>query len=138
MPITSAAAAASLYLGDRRLRPGETLPRFVEIVAKAENGDNRSRRTLEQIGDYLGIGIANAVPRAERGTAIGVRLTGNRLAQLILPSLLGTLAGAAGLAALFWTLGAVLAGGALMVLRTPFDDRGAGPVHDGETLASSG
>ena len=97
------------------------------------------------LGLGLGLGqpmtiawIANAVPRAERGTAIGVRLTGNRLAQLILPSLLGTLAGAAGLAALFWTLGAVLAGGALMVLRTPFDDRGAGPVHDGETLASSG
>ena len=57
----SAAAAASLYLGDRRLRPGESLPRFVEIVAKAENGDNRSRRTLEQIGDYLGIGIANVI-----------------------------------------------------------------------------
>jgi len=57
----SAAAAASLYLGDRRLRPGETLPRFVEIVAKAENGDTRSRRTLEQIGDYLGIGIANVI-----------------------------------------------------------------------------
>jgi len=57
----SAAAAASLYLGDRRLRPGETLPRFGEIVAKAENGDNRSRRTLKMIGDYLGIGIANVI-----------------------------------------------------------------------------
>jgi predicted NBD/HSP70 family sugar kinase len=57
----SAAAAASLYLGDRRLRPSETLPKFVEIVAKAENGDNRSRRTLEMIGDYLGIGIANVI-----------------------------------------------------------------------------
>ena len=57
----SAASAASLYLGDRPLRPGETLPRFVEIVAKAENGDIRSRRTLEKIGDYLGIGIANVI-----------------------------------------------------------------------------
>lgn len=57
----SAAAAASLYLGDRPLRHNETLPRFVEIVAKAENGDNRSRRTLEMIGDYLGIGIANVI-----------------------------------------------------------------------------
>lgn len=57
----SAAAAASLYLGDRPIRRGETLPRFVEIVAKAENGDNRSRRTLEMIGDYLGIGIANVI-----------------------------------------------------------------------------
>jgi predicted NBD/HSP70 family sugar kinase len=57
----SAAAAASLYLGDRSLRPGETVPRFVEIVAKADNGDNRSRRTLEMIGNYLGIGIANVI-----------------------------------------------------------------------------
>jgi predicted NBD/HSP70 family sugar kinase len=57
----SAASAASLYLGDRPIRPGETLPRFVEIVAKAENGDVRSRRTLEKIGDYLGIGIANVI-----------------------------------------------------------------------------
>lgn len=57
----SAAAAASLYHGDRPIRRGETLPRFVEIVAKAENGDNRSRRTLEMIGDYLGIGIANVI-----------------------------------------------------------------------------
>lgn len=57
----SAASAASLYVGDRPLRRGETLPKFVEIVAKAENGDNRSRRTLEMIGDYLGIGIANVI-----------------------------------------------------------------------------
>jgi predicted NBD/HSP70 family sugar kinase len=57
----SAASAASLYLGDRPLRPGETPPRFVEIVGKAENGDTRSRRTLEKIGDYLGIGIANVI-----------------------------------------------------------------------------
>jgi predicted NBD/HSP70 family sugar kinase len=57
----SAASAASLYLGDRPLRRGETLPKFIEIVAKAENGDNRSRRTLEMIGDYLGIGIANVI-----------------------------------------------------------------------------
>lgn len=57
----SAASAASLYLGDRRLRPGETLPRFVEIVGRAENGDTRSQRTLEKIGDYLGIGIANVI-----------------------------------------------------------------------------
>ena len=57
----SAAAGASLYLGDRPPARGESIPRFVEIVAKAENGDNRSRRTLEKIGDYLGIGIANVI-----------------------------------------------------------------------------
>lgn len=57
----SAASAASLYLGDRPPGRGESIPRFVEIVSKAENGDNRSRRTLEKIGEYLGIGIANVI-----------------------------------------------------------------------------
>lgn len=57
----SAASAASLYLGDRLLRPHESLPRFVEIVSKAENGETRAQRTLEKIGDYLGIGIANVI-----------------------------------------------------------------------------
>jgi predicted NBD/HSP70 family sugar kinase len=57
----SAASAASLYMGDRPPRGGETVPRFVEIVSKAENGDIRSRKTLEKIGDYLGIGIANVI-----------------------------------------------------------------------------
>ncbi len=57
----SAAAAANLYLGDRPPGPGETVPRFVEIVGKAEVGDVRSKKTLERIGDYLGIGIANVI-----------------------------------------------------------------------------
>lgn len=57
----SAAAAASLYLGDRSPRPNEPILRFVEIVSKAENGEIRARRTLEMIGDYLGIGIANVI-----------------------------------------------------------------------------
>ena len=57
----SAASAASLYLGDRPPARGESVPRFVEIVSKAEVGDGRSRKTLEKIGDYLGIGIANVI-----------------------------------------------------------------------------
>ncbi len=57
----SAASAASLYTGDRPLRSTESMPRFVEIVAKAENGEVRAQRTLEKIGDYLGIGIANVI-----------------------------------------------------------------------------
>lgn len=57
----SAASAASLYTGDRPLRPNETLPRFVEIVAKATGGEIRAQRSLEKIGDFLGIGIANVI-----------------------------------------------------------------------------
>lgn len=57
----SAASAASLYLGDRPPARGESIPRFNEIVSKAENGDIRSRRTLEKIGDHVGLGIANVI-----------------------------------------------------------------------------
>jgi predicted NBD/HSP70 family sugar kinase len=57
----SAASAASLYLGDRPPARGESIPRFYEIVSKAENGDIRSRRTLEKIGEHLGLGLANVV-----------------------------------------------------------------------------
>ena len=57
----SASSASSLYLGDRPPGRGESVPRFVDIVNKASNGENRARRTLEKIGDYLGIGIANVV-----------------------------------------------------------------------------
>ncbi len=57
----SAASAASLYLGDRPPARNESIPRFNEIVSKAENGDIRSRRTLEKIGDHLGLGIANVI-----------------------------------------------------------------------------
>lgn len=82
------------------------------------------------LGFGLGVGqpmtiawVANGVPRQERGTAIGVRLTGNRLGQLVLPSIFGTIAGAAGLSAMFLVLAVGLGAGAVMVWRTEFDDR---------------
>lgn len=82
------------------------------------------------LGFGLGVGqpmtiawVANRVPREERGTAIGVRLTGQRLGQLMLPSILGAIAGAAGLSAMFLILAASLMAGAVMVWRTEFDDR---------------
>jgi predicted NBD/HSP70 family sugar kinase len=57
----SASSAASLYAGDRRhTRDGGAL-RFVDIVARAEAGERRAQVTLERIGDYLGIGIANII-----------------------------------------------------------------------------
>jgi predicted NBD/HSP70 family sugar kinase len=57
----SASAASSLYTGDRVQLGGQTPPRFVEIVARAEGGELRARRTLERLGEYLGIGIANVI-----------------------------------------------------------------------------
>jgi len=49
------------YSGDRIQMRGEKPPRFVEIVARAENGELRVRATLERIGEYLGIGISNVI-----------------------------------------------------------------------------
>ncbi len=57
----SASAASSLYTGDRANFGGETPPRFIEIVNRAEAGEIRAQRTLEKIGEYLGIGIGNMI-----------------------------------------------------------------------------
>jgi predicted NBD/HSP70 family sugar kinase len=53
----SAASTAALYAGDRV----QTSPRFAEIVARAEAGERRAQATLEQVGEYLGIGIGNVI-----------------------------------------------------------------------------
>ena len=56
----SASSASALYTGDRPSVKDRTL-RFVDIVSRAEGGETRARRTLEKIGHYLGIGIANVI-----------------------------------------------------------------------------
>lgn len=56
----SASAAASLYLGDRP-QFGVAKPRYIEIVSRAEAGELRAKRTLEHMGEYLGIGIGNVI-----------------------------------------------------------------------------
>ena len=57
----SAASASTLYMGDRVQLGGQGAPRFVEIVARAEGGELRAQRTLERVGEYLGIGIGNVI-----------------------------------------------------------------------------
>jgi predicted NBD/HSP70 family sugar kinase len=57
----SASSASSLYTGERVQLGGMSAPRFVEIVARAEAGEIRAQRTLERVGEYLGIGIANVI-----------------------------------------------------------------------------
>lgn len=58
----SASSASSLYMGDRVQLGGlQSAPRFVEIVARAEAGELRAQRTLERVGEYLGIGIGNVI-----------------------------------------------------------------------------
>jgi predicted NBD/HSP70 family sugar kinase len=57
----SASATSALYVGDRVQFGGQAAPRFVEIVGRAEAGELRAQRTLERVGEYLGIGIANVI-----------------------------------------------------------------------------
>jgi predicted NBD/HSP70 family sugar kinase len=57
----SASAASALYMGDRVQLGGMKAPRYLEIVARAEAGEIRAQRTLERVGEYLGIGIGNVI-----------------------------------------------------------------------------
>lgn len=57
----SAQAATSLYLDScKRLGSDESV-RFSELAQKALMGERRAQKTLEKIGEYLGIGIANII-----------------------------------------------------------------------------
>lgn len=75
-------------------------------------------------GAGLGLGqplslawVTSQVPIEIRGLAIGVRLTGNRLGQLVVPAAVGVIAGAAGPSAVFVAAAAMLGGGAAIVSR---------------------
>jgi MFS family permease len=72
------------------------------------------------VGLALGVGqpltlswVTQVAPSNVRATAIGLRLTGNRLGQVLIPSTVGLVASAAGVAGVLWatagTLGVVAA-----------------------------
>jgi MFS family permease len=79
---------------------------------------------LAAAGFLLGIGqpltmsmVVHAVPADTRGTALAIRLTGNRFGQVATPAADGLVAGAAGVSAAFWLLGGLLGLAALAVAR---------------------
>ncbi len=81
------------------------------------------------VGLGLGLGqpitlswVASRAPREVRGTAIGVRLSGNRLGQTVLPVAVGGLAGVTGLLNVFISLTVMLSLSAIVVLGASFDD----------------
>jgi MFS family permease len=88
------------------------------------------------IGLGLGLGqpmtiawVANRSTRSERGLALGVRVTGNRAALLVVPALMGAIAGAGGLTAIWLLMAAFLGFGAVVARRTPFDELAAEGSH---------
>jgi MFS family permease len=79
---------------------------------------------LAAAGFLLGIGqpltmsmVVQAVPEDTRGTALAIRLTGNRFGQVATPAAAGLVAGAAGVSAAFWLLGGLLGLAAVAVVR---------------------
>lgn len=70
--------------------------------------------------------VANRAPKPERGTALAVRLTGNRTSLLLVPAIMGAVAGTAGVAAVFWLMAIALGAGSL-VTRTARLDRTKDP-----------
>jgi MFS family permease len=79
---------------------------------------------LAAAGFLLGIGqpltmsmVVQAVPEDTRGTALAIRLTGNRFGQVATPAAAGLVAGAAGVSAAFFLLGGLLGLAAVAVVR---------------------
>ncbi|GGI07534.1 MFS transporter [Egicoccus halophilus] len=66
--------------------------------------------------------VSQAVPPERRGIALGIRLTGNRGGQLLLPVVVGAVGGAAGVPAVFVAMGLMLAGSAGAVLTAEFPE----------------
>lgn len=95
---------------------------------------------LTVAGFGLGLGqplslawISDQVGPEVRGTALGVRITGNRLAQLLVPMGAGLIAGAAGLGAIFVVTGALIGVSSVGVSRSP-----SGPPTGPTTAAPAG
>jgi MFS family permease len=75
------------------------------------------------VGVGLGFGqplsmtlVVQLVPEHARATALGLRLTGNRLGQVAAPAAAGAVAGSAGTGSVFWLLSSMLAASAVAVL----------------------
>jgi MFS family permease len=78
----------------------------------------------------LGIGLGHPVtpswvavraPRALRGPALGIRVSGNRLGQVIVPGIVGVLTGVAGVGIVFGALATSLLASAVVLLSAKFD-----------------
>ena len=78
------------------------------------------------VGAGLGYGqplsmtiVVQSVPLHARATALGVRLTGNRVGQVAAPAAASVVAGIAGASSVFWLLSAILAVTAVAAARLP-------------------
>jgi MFS family permease len=75
--------------------------------------------------------VVQLVPEHARATALGVRLTGNRLGQVAAPAAAGVVAGSAGAGSVFWLTSAMLAASAVAI-RRPAAPPSPAPVEAAE------
>ncbi len=80
------------------------------------------------VGLGLGLGqpvtlswVAGRAPRSLRGPALGVRVSGNRLGQVIVPALIGVLAGVSGVGIVFAALAASLLASGVVLMGAQFE-----------------
>lgn len=66
------------------------------------------------------IWIAETAPTDMRGTAVGVRLSGNRLGQVVIPAIVGGIAGSAGVSTVFVAMAVMLAGSSVLTANGNF------------------
>jgi predicted NBD/HSP70 family sugar kinase len=55
----AAASAVPQYLNGHQSTQNQTVFRFLDVVRKAEEGEKKAIEVLQNLGKYLGIGIAN-------------------------------------------------------------------------------
>jgi MFS family permease len=121
-------------LGRRRLLVGSIAAPAVTLLLLPIVGPATAPLfvAMALVGFGLGLGqpltmswVATRAPFDIRATAIGVRLSANRLGQFAVPATVGIVAGTGGLSAIFWSLAAMLAATAVVVMTAPFDAPGA-------------
>lgn len=113
------------WLGRRRLLVHSSLVSMLGIGAIITTTDPLVLAVLMVAAGFgLGLGqplslswITDQVPVSMRGTAIGVRLFGNRFGQMTVPLAVGAVAGVTGIGAIFVTAALMLGGSAAAISR---------------------
>lgn len=122
-------------IGRRRLLIGSVVAAAASIAAVALPLPMWALATaVVVLGVGLGVGqpltmswLAEAAPPGLRGRAMALRLTGNRLGQVIVPSIVGLVAGGLGVAGVLWVTAAALGWVAFGARRLIVDPPPAGP-----------
>ncbi|MEU1385407.1 MULTISPECIES: MFS transporter [unclassified Nonomuraea] len=115
-----------LRYGRRAVLVTSTVAAAVTVAALPLCGTAAAVPVVALMGFALGLGqpltlswVAGRARAGERGTALALRLTGNRLGQVLVPALAGVVAGATGVLGVFALSAAMLAATAGLAARAP-------------------